>query len=98
MGENVTTLGVDLLGLPTDTRLRLGADVVVRVTGLRNPCKQLDHFQSGLVRAVLATAADGTLIRKAGIMAVVEVGGEVRPGDALVVELPPLPHQPLAPV
>lgn len=98
MGENVTTRGVDLLALPTGTRLRLGAEALVEVTGLRNPCSQLDRFQPGLTAAVLGRAADGSLVRKAGIMAVVLTGGEVRPGDAISVELPPEPHRALEPV
>jgi MOSC domain-containing protein YiiM len=95
VGENVTTRGVDLLGLPVGARLWLGAAAVVEVTGLRNPCRQLDGFQSGLMRAVLDRDADGNLIRKAGIMGIVLIGGEVRPGDVVRVELPPPPHRPL---
>ena len=95
MGENITTRGVDLLRLPSHTRLHLGAAAVVEVMGLRNPCLQLDQFQSGLMAAVLAHDEQGTLIRKAGIMAIVLVGGEVRPGDPILVELPPEPHRPL---
>ena len=92
MGENVTTRGLDLLGLPRGAKLRLGAAAVVEVTGLRNPCKQLDDHQAGLLAAVLDRDEAGNLIRKAGIMGVVLAGGEVRPGDAITVELPPLPH------
>jgi MOSC domain-containing protein YiiM len=98
MGENVTTRGLDLLALPTGTRLRLGADAVVEVTGLRNPCRQLDRFRPGLMAAVLDRDAEGRLVRKAGIMGVVLAGGAVRPGDAVRVELPPGPHRPLLPV
>jgi MOSC domain-containing protein YiiM len=98
MGENVTTAGVDLLGLPAGTRLRLGEAAVVEVTGLRNPCAQLDRLQPGLMKATLDRDAEGNLVRKAGIMAVVLAGGEVSPGDAIAVELPPQPHTPLAPV
>jgi len=98
MGENVTTSGVDLLGLPTGARLVLGASAVVEVTGLRNPCVQLDGFQPGLMSAVLGRDEDGNLIRKAGVMGVVLVGGEVRPGDPVRVELPTPPHLPLRPV
>jgi len=98
MGENVTTRGVDLLGLPTGARLRLGDMAIVEVTGLRNPCAQLDRIQPGLMAATLERAADGSLIRKAGIMAVVVEGGEVRPGDPIRVKLPPNPYRPLAPV
>ena len=98
MGENVTTRGLDLLGLPVDARLRLGPDAVVRVTGLRNPCGQLDGLRPGLMAATLGRDAEGNLVRKAGIMAVVEAGGEIRPGDRIAVELPPEPHRSLEPV
>jgi MOSC domain-containing protein YiiM len=98
MGENVTTRGVDLLGLPAGTRLRLGVDAVVAVAGLRNPCVQLDGIQPGLMKANLARDAEGNLIRKTGVMSVVVAGGEVRPGDPIEVELPPEPHRPLEPV
>jgi MOSC domain-containing protein YiiM len=98
LGENVTTRGVDLLRLPTGTRLRLGPTAVVEVTGLRNPCRQLDQFEAGLLAAVLGQDPTGALVRKAGVMAVVLVGGEVRPGDLIQVELPPGPRRPLEPV
>jgi MOSC domain-containing protein YiiM len=96
MGENVTTRGVDLLGLPTGTRLHLGEAAVVEITGLRNPCVQLDRIQPGLMAATLDRAADGSLVRKAGVMGIVVTGGEVRPGDSIRVELPAPPHQALA--
>lgn len=95
MGENVTTRGVDLLGLPTGTTLYIGENASVRVTGLRNPCKQLDGLQSGLMEAVLDRDEHGNLVRKAGIMGVVVTEGEVRPGDGIRVELPAEPHRPL---
>ncbi len=98
MGENITTRGIDLLGLPTGTRLRLGDEEIVEVTGLRNPCAQLDGLQSGLMAAVLDRDEQGNLVRKAGVMAVVVAGGLVRPGEAVTVELPPAPHRPLGPV
>ena len=98
MGENVTTRGVDLLGLPVGSRLRLGDDAVVEVTGLRNPCKQLERLAPGLMAAVLDRDADGELVRKAGVMAVVVSGGVVRPGDPITVELPSSPHRRLEPV
>lgn len=88
MGENITTLGIDLLSLPVGARLLIGDDAVVEVTGLRNPCAQLDSFQKGLTAAVLSRDADGGLIRKAGVMSVVLAGGIVRSGDAIRVELP----------
>jgi MOSC domain-containing protein YiiM len=98
MGENVTTRGVDLLGLPTGARLHLGDLAVVEVTGLRNPCAQLDRIQPGLMEATLERTADRNLIRKAGVTAVVLEGGDVRPGDPIRVEPPPDPHRPLVPV
>jgi MOSC domain-containing protein YiiM len=98
MGENVTTRGVDLLALPTGTLLRLGSTAVVEVTGLRNPCLQLEGIAAGLLPAVLDHDSAGNLIRKAGIMGVVRADGVIRPGDPIVVDLPPAPHTPLAPV
>jgi MOSC domain-containing protein YiiM len=98
MGENVTTRGIDLLALPTGARLRLGSAAVIEVTGLRNPCRQLDGIQHGLMAATLDRDAAGGLVRKAGIMAIVLEGGEVRPGDTIEVELPAPPHRPLEPV
>jgi MOSC domain-containing protein YiiM len=98
MGENITTRGVDLLRLPVGTRLHLGAAAVVEITGLRNPCAQLERLQPGLLAAVLDHDAQGHLIRKAGIMGIVLSDGEVRPADPIRVELPPAPHQPLEPV
>lgn len=98
MGENITTRGVDLLGLPTGARLRLGKDALVEITGLRNPCAQLDGLQAGLMAATLDRDEQGELVRKAGVMGVVLTGGEVRPGDAITVELPAEPHRPLRPV
>jgi MOSC domain-containing protein YiiM len=98
LGENVTTSGIDLLALPTGTRLHLGATAVVEVTGSRNPCVQLDTFQKGLMAATLDRDAAGNLIRKAGVMSIVLADGDVRPGDAIRVELPDMPHRPLLPV
>lgn len=98
MGENVTTRRVDLLGLPAGARLRLGDDAVVEVTGLRNPCVQLDRLHAGLMAAVVGQDPAGNLVRRAGVMAVVVAGGEVRPGDPVRIELPAPPHRPLAPV
>ena len=95
MGENVTTADIDLLSLPVRTRLRLGAGAILEVTGLRNPCSQLDRFQAGLMKAVLSRGPGGELIRRAGIMAVVTAGGIVRPSDLIEVLLPEVPHMPL---
>ena len=98
MGENVTTRGVDLIGLPVGARLRLGADAVVEVTGLRNPCAQLEGIAKGLMAAVLDRDADGNLVRKAGVMAIVVAGGEVHSGDPIEVEMPAGEHRALEPV
>jgi MOSC domain-containing protein YiiM len=98
LGENVTTSGIDLLALPAGTRLHLGASAVVEITGLRNPCIQIDHFQQGLMAATLDKDANGNLMRKAGIMSIVIAEGDVRPGDAIRVEMPAEPHRPLQPV
>jgi MOSC domain-containing protein YiiM len=98
LGENVTTSGIDLLALPTGARLHLGASAVVEITGLRNPCIQIDKFQQGLRAATLDRDAEGNLIRKAGIMAIVIADGDVRPGDAIRVAMPAAPHRPLQPV
>ena len=92
MGENVTTRGVDLLALPRGARLRIGEEVVLELTGLRNPCAQLDAFQHGLMKAVLDRDEEGNLVRKAGVMSVVLVGGEVRVDDLIRVELPSGAH------
>lgn len=94
LGENVTTEGVDLLGLSTGTILRLGDEAVIKVTGLRNPCYQIDNFQKGLLSATLEKT-NGKLVRKSGIMSIVLVGGEVKPGDAIRVEAPDGPFVPL---
>ncbi len=98
LGENVTTAGLDLLALPTGARLRLGGHAVVEITGLRNPCRQLDRFQPGLMAATLGRDAAGNLVRKAGVMAIVVTAGDVAPGTPIAVELPPPPHCPLQPV
>ncbi|MFC8719237.1 MOSC domain-containing protein [Kitasatospora sp. NPDC057198] len=99
LGENVTTRGVDLLGLPVGALLRFGdADgdaAVVEVTGLRNPCAQIDNFRHGLLKQVVGRDESGAVVRKAGIMGVVRSGGEIRPGDGVTVTLPPEPHRPL---
>ncbi|WP_119304809.1 MOSC domain-containing protein [Dongia deserti] len=97
MGENITTRGLDLLALPTGTRLVIGT-AVIEVTGLRNPCVQLDRFQPGLMQAVLGRDTDGNLIRKAGIMGVVLTGGDVQTGDGIHVQMPEGEQRPLLPV
>jgi MOSC domain-containing protein YiiM len=95
LGENISTRGVPLLALPRGTRLHIGRSAVVELTGLRNPCVQLDRFQPGLMAAVLDRDSAGNLIRKAGVMAVVTADGAIRPDDAITVHLPAEPHEPL---
>jgi MOSC domain-containing protein YiiM len=98
MGENITTRGIDLLALPRGARLHIGGAAVVDVTGLRDPCRQLNDYQPGLMAAVLGRDGQGNLIRKAGIMGVALAGGEVRTGDPIRVELLPEHNQRLEPV
>ncbi|MFT2016257.1 MOSC domain-containing protein [Streptomyces sp. 796.1] len=95
LGENVTTSGVDLLGLPVGTLLHLGAEAVVEITGLRNPCRQIDGFSDGLLKQVVGRDAQGEIVRKAGVMGIVHTGGAVRPGDEIRIVLPVGPHRPL---
>lgn len=98
LGENVLTSGVDLLHLPRDTRLRIGPAALLRVTGLRNPCWQIDAFRSGLLKVAVTRSEDGDIVRRVGVMAVVESGGTVALGDTIEVEPPPGPHVALEPV
>ena len=98
MGENILTRGLDLLALPQRTLLQICAVAIVEVTGLRNPCSQLERFRPGLLKACLCRTPDGQLLRKAGIMAIVRRGGLVRPGDAIQSEHPQGPHLSLQPV
>ena len=95
IGENITTRGIDLLSLPTGASLHIGGTAIVVVTGLRNPCAQLDALQPGLTKAVLGRDSEGNLIRKSGVMGIIPFGGDVRPGDPISVTLPPPPHKPL---
>jgi MOSC domain-containing protein YiiM len=95
MGENISTLGLDLLSLPVGTRLLIGADAVLELTGLRNPCAQIENFLPGLLAAVLDRGPQGQLIRKAGVMAIVIVGGRVAAADKIEVRLPAGEQRPL---
>lgn len=95
LGENVTTAGIELLTLPRGTVLQLGPDAEVEITGLRNPCSQIDAFDKGLLKVVVSRDADGRVIRKAGVMAIVLQGGIVKAGDAIGVVLPAEPHESL---
>lgn len=95
MGENITTVGINLLDLPTDTLMYIGSTAIVKITGLRNPCAQIDNFKTGLLKAVLDKDAEGNLIRKAGIMGVILQSGEIKPGDSIRVKLPSKPYKKL---
>ncbi len=92
LGENITTQGIDLLSLPTGATLRIGETALVTLTGLRNPCQQIEAFRPGLLKRVAYKDADGQLVRKAGVMGVVVLGGIIRPGDGIDLTLPPEPH------
>jgi len=98
LGENVLTQGVNLLGLAQDTLLHIGDQAVVRITGLRNPCAQIEDFRKGLLQVAIGHNENGQIVRQAGVMSVVTTGGIIRPGDTIVVELPALPHRALEPV
>lgn len=93
LGENISTRNVDLLGLPTATRLR-GPEAIIELTGLRNPCRQIEEFQRGLLSHLVERRPTG-VVRKGGVMSIVLKGGIVRPGDRIEIELPPPPHAPL---
>ncbi len=95
LGENITTKGIDLLALPESTRLNIGKEAVVELTALRNPCVQIDRFQKGLLKEVVAKDEVGNIVRKAGVMGVVIVGGVVNADDKIDVQLPNEPHKPL---
>jgi len=98
MGENITTRGVDLLGLPRDTLMHIGEEVIIQVTGLRTPCKQIENFKKGLLKAVLDKTVDGELIRKTGIMGIVISGGIIAVDDTIKLKFPAQPHYKLEPV
>lgn len=95
MNDNVTTAGIDLLGLPRGNRLHLGESAVVEVTGLRNPCAQIEHFLPGLLKELVGYDDDGALVPRAGIMGVVLQGGTVRAGEGIAVKLPEGPFETL---
>ena len=95
LGENIITKGIDLLALPRGTQLKIGMKAVIEITGLRNPCQQIENFREGLLSKVVFKDSNGSLVRKAGIMAIVLVSGQVAAGDSIKVELPTLPHLPL---
>lgn len=94
LGENARTIGVDLLALPARTRLHVGPSAIIEITGLRNPCVQIERFRPGLL-AHLVERSDKGLVRKAGVMSVVLNSGEVAPHDKIEIELPKGPFEPL---
>ena len=94
LGENISTRNVDLLNLPLGTRLRFGSEVVIELTGLRDPCSLIEKFQPGLLQHLVEKTPTG-IVRKTGVMSIVIKGGEIYPGDVISIELPPLPHEPL---
>ena len=98
LGENITTRGIALLDLPRGTRLHIGPSAIVELTGLRNPCAQIDRFQPGLMSAVLDRDEAGNLVRKSGVMGIVLSDGIVRANDTITVTLPSGQHEPLLPV
>ena len=95
LGENITTRGVALLELPTDTILKIGEEAVIKITALRNPCRQIDEFQKGLLKEVLYKDEEGNLVRATGVMGIILNDSTVQPGDSIVAELPPEPHHKL---
>ncbi len=95
LGENITTRGIDLLDLPAGSKLHIGEEAVIELTALRNPCIQIDNFQKGMLKEVISRDTQGKLVRKAGVMGIVPVGGYVKPNDIINVELPDLPHNKL---
>jgi len=95
MGENITTQGIDLLNLPRHAILKIGASAAIQITGLRNPCSQLESIKKGLMKAVLDQDEHGNLIRKAGIMGIVLQGGDVFVGDEILIHLPDHPFEKL---
>lgn len=95
LGENITTRGIDLLSLPKGTQLVFPSQAVVTITGLRNPCPQIEAFQTGLLRAVLGRDSDGEIVRKAGVMGIVTQGGKINQGDVIEIIYPPKPHEKL---
>jgi len=95
LGENITTIGIDLMSLPRGAILKIGAEATVEVMGFRNPCAQIDNFQSGLLSQMIDRDREGNLIRKAGIMCIAKISGSVQSGDIVKIELPPPPYQKL---
>ena len=95
LGENITTRNIPLLSLPTGTKLQIGEIAIIELTGLRNPCSQIDTFMPGLLSAVVNKDKKGNLVRKCGVMATVIKGGDIHAGDSIEVDLPPPPYTPL---
>jgi len=98
LGENITTVGLDLVALPTGTVLRVGGSLIA-LTGLRNPCKQINAVGNGVLKMMFVDGEHygrpGGTVGRAGVMGVVVSGGVVQPGDSIAVSLPPEPHLPM---
>ena len=92
LGENITTRGVDLLDLPTGTKLNIGKEAIIELTALRNPCVQIDEYQNGLLKEMIYKDDEGDTVRKIGVMGIVEAGGIIHPGDSIIVKFPSEPH------
>ena len=73
-------------------------DSVIELTGLRNPCAQINTFREGLLAAFRSESPGGETIRRAGIMAIVINGGVVHTGDEIRIEIPHGNTEPLRPV
>jgi MOSC domain-containing protein YiiM len=95
LGENITTRGIDVTSLPADTRLRLGDQAILELTGLRAPCVLLDRIAPGLCAATSVMLGSAKTLRH-GVMAIVLADGDVRAGDRIEIELPPAPHRRLS--
>lgn len=94
-GENLVTRGIALGDLPVGTTLALGDDAIIVLTGLRDPCAQIDRHREGLRAAVAFDPGEGPKLFRDGAMAMVVRGGVVRTGDPIGVALPPEPHHPM---
>ena len=95
LGENITTQGIDLLSLPQGCQLHIGKTTIIELTALRNPCVQIENFQTGMLKEVISKDKQGKIMRKLGMMGVVLSGGHVQPNDEITIQLPEQPHKSL---
>ena len=72
--ENITTEGIDLLGLNLGERLTLGADVVLELSQIGKECH---------TRCNIYYQAGDCVMPKEGIFAKVVKGGEIKVGDKI---------------